>query len=339
MGKLRAYLLTNFSQVYFSIFMPLYVIVSVIMLIKIAAFTSVIQLSLGEMVKLYVFMLPEILFYILPVTFFVSAVLAVSKLSTDNEMLVIFSLGVNPSKILGFFSKLALVQSLLLLLLFLVVTPYAKSLAKNFLKVKKTEAKFNIQASEYGHKFGDWLIFVGEDNEEGHFSNIILFNQKDTEETLIVADEAAIVNKEGILTLQLTTGKGFTYSADSLSQMSFRTLYINDSAKTNTVKYVNTQQYWLNPKNRKNLKKKFIISSLLTLFPLISVFLIPTIGIINARHQKGHAYAYIFATILAYYGTTFAILKIFDLYTIAVISIPSLLIFMGLYYKKIIKRY
>ena len=80
MGRLKGYLLSNFSQIYFSIFLPLFVIASVIMLVKIAAFTSVIQLSFFEMVKLYLFMLPELLFYTLPVTFFISAVMTVSKL-------------------------------------------------------------------------------------------------------------------------------------------------------------------------------------------------------------------------------------------------------------------
>ncbi|MDF1879761.1 LptF/LptG family permease [Sulfurimonas sp. MAG313] len=339
MHKLKAYLLTNFSHLYFSIFMPLFVIASVIMLVKIAAFTSIIQLSLLEMLKLYTFMLPELLFYILPVTFFVSAVLAVSKLSNDNEMLVIFSLGIKPLTILNFFARLAFIQSLLLFLLFFLVTPYAKSLAGNFLKIKKNEAKFNIEASEYGHKFGEWLIFVGKNIDENKFADIILFNQKQKEETLLVANTAEIINKAGVLTLQLNLGKGFTYSKDSLSQMSFRKLYINDSAQTDTTTYVNTKQYWFNPDRREALKKQFIIGSLLSLFPLISVFLIPTIGIINVRHQKGHTYAYIFTSIILYYGVSFSLIKPIGLYTIAIMSIMSLLIVIPLYIQTIAKRY
>ena len=39
MDKLNSYLLSNFFQLYFSIFLPLYVTTTVIMLVKIAAFT------------------------------------------------------------------------------------------------------------------------------------------------------------------------------------------------------------------------------------------------------------------------------------------------------------
>jgi len=339
MGKLKGYLLSNFSQIYFSIFLPLYVIASVVMLVKIAAFTSVIQLNLFEMVKLYLFMLPDLLFYTLPVTFFISAVMTVSKLSFDYEMIVIFSLGVKPSSILRFFTKLALYQSGLLILLFFVLSPHTKNLYKNFLKVKASEAKFNIQASEYGHKFGDWLIFVGKDHDEGHFSDVILFNQNDNEETLVVAKEADVVSKKGVLKLQLETGKGFTYSEESLSQMSYRKMFINDTSIADTSEYKDTMQYWLNPEKRKKMTKKFTINSLVALFPLLSVLLVPTIGIINARHQKGFTYAYIFLAVILYYGSTFVLAKPLGLYTIALVSVLSLVSVSYLYYQKVVKRY
>ena len=138
MDKLKNYLLSHFSQLYFSIFLPLYVIASVIMLVKIAAFTSIIKLNLFEMVKLYLFMLPDLLFFTLPITFFISAVMTVAKLSFDYEMIVIFSLGVKPSNILAFFTKLALIQTLILIILFFIISPHTKNLYKNFTIVSLT---------------------------------------------------------------------------------------------------------------------------------------------------------------------------------------------------------
>ncbi len=339
MDKLRNYLLSHFSQIYFSIFLPLYVIASVIMLVKIAAFTSIIQLNLFEMVKLYFFMLPDLLFYTLPVTFFISAVMTVAKLSFDYEMIVIFSLGVKPSNILAFFTKLAFSQTLILVILFFIISPHTKNLYKNFIKVKKTEAKFNIEASEYGHKFGDWLIFVGENNDEGKFSDLILFNQQAEEETLILAKNADVVSKTGVLKLQLDKGKGFNYTKESLSQMSYRKMYINDTTVADTDEYRDTFQYWLNPDKRQKMTRKFTINSLVAIFPLLTVFLIPTIGIINARHQKGYTYVYIFIAVLLYYGLTFTLAKPLGLYTIALMSFATLLSVTYLYYQKVVKRY
>lgn len=357
MDKLNNYLLSNFSQMYFSIFLPLYVIASVIMLIKIAAFTSIIQLNLYEMVELYLFMLPDLLFYTLPITFFIAAVLTISKLSFDNEIIIIFSLGIKPSSILKFFAKLALWQTLILILLFFVLEPHTNNLSKNFLNVKKSEAKFNIQASEYGHKFGDWLIFVGEDSPDGKFNDVILFNQKSEEETMILAEQADVVNEAGVLKLQLDIGKGFNYTKDTLSEMNYRKMYINDSTGASTGEYQDTFQYWLHEYNMQKSveegsamyldyqkginkkKKKLTTGMLISLFPLLSVFLILTIGIINARHQKSYAYAYIFITVLLYYSATFTLAKPLGFFAIALLSVTTLLSVIYLYNRKVVRRY
>jgi len=344
------------------------------MLVKIAAFTSIIQLNLFEMMKLYFFMLPDLLFYTLPITFFISAVMTVSKLSFDYEMIVIFSLGVKPSKIVLFFTKLALVQSLLLILIFFVITPHTNNLSKNFIINKKTEAKFNIKASEYGHKFGNWLIFVSgsadkkdsKAEEDGKFENVILFNQTEEDETLIIAKSADVITKEDVLKLELTQGKGFTYSAESLSQMKFRRMRINDTSDADTEKYKNTWQFWFGdkeeqkayaPGNKKDYTtedkyyytqyqhryevklQKIATLSLISLFPLVSVLFILSIGVINARHQKGFTYLFIFLIVLVYYVAVFTLSKVLGLYTVALLVPATLAISAFIYNKKIAKRY
>ena len=89
--------MSNFSVSFFSIFLPLFAIASVIFMIKLAAYTAYIQLTFFEMFKLYSFVLPELFFYTLPLTFFIAASLALFRLSTDNEMVIIFSLGIKPA--------------------------------------------------------------------------------------------------------------------------------------------------------------------------------------------------------------------------------------------------
>jgi len=357
MVKLKNYLLSNFSQIYFSIFLPLYVIASVIMLIKIAAYTAFIKLTLLEMLKMYVFMLPELLFYTLPITFFISAVMTISKLSFDYEMLVIFSLGIKPSKIIVFFTKLAILQSLLLFVLFLVVSPHTKNLAKNFMIKKKSEANFNIEASEYGHKFNDWLVFVGKDNADGSFGNVVMFNQGKKDETLIIADKADILSEANVLKLNLTTGKGFVYSKEALSELKFRTMHINDTTVSNIQTYKNPLEYWRidteyikKHANRPYLLTKYIYNinlkyqklasqTLISLFPILSVLFILSIGVINARHQKSFTYLYIFTVVILFYVGSFLITKYLVLYTIPLVSIVTLLISYFIYNKKISKRY
>jgi lipopolysaccharide export system permease protein len=210
MDRVQKYILSNLSTLFLSIFMPLFAIASVIFSIKLATYTAVIQLTLYDMVKLYIFVLPEILFYTLPISFFIAATLSLFKLSNDNEIVVLFSLGIKPSFIIQTLFKPALLLSTLLIFNFFVIFPHAKVLSSNFVSYKKSEAKFNLSASEFGHSFGDWLLYLGEDNVDGTYSKVFLFNKKKEEEVLISAKTAEVINDSGILRLKLRNGEGYS---------------------------------------------------------------------------------------------------------------------------------
>ena len=209
MHKLKKYIINNFSILFLSIFLPLFAIASVIFMIKLATYTAIIQLTFFEMIKLYLFVLPEILFYTLPVTFFISATLALFRLSNDNEMIVIFALGIHPNFIVKTLLKPAILLTILLSFDFFVLFPHATVLSSNFVSYKKSEAKFNIKASEFGNNFGNWLLYVGHNNPDGTFGDVFLFNKEKNNEILLGAQKAQVINQNGILKLKLTTGEGY----------------------------------------------------------------------------------------------------------------------------------
>ncbi|MCK4974507.1 MAG: LptF/LptG family permease, partial [Sulfurimonas sp.] len=91
MNILQKYIKESLWVIFISIFLPLFSIASVVFLIKLATYTAVIQLSLWEMAKLFFFIVPELLFYTLPISFFVAATLTLFKLSNDNEIVVLFA--------------------------------------------------------------------------------------------------------------------------------------------------------------------------------------------------------------------------------------------------------
>lgn len=300
MKILQNYLKSSLSILFLSIFLPLFFIASIVFLIKMATYTAVIQLSILEMGKLFLFMLPELLFYTLPVSFFIAATLSLFKLSNDNEIVVLFSLGIRPSVIIKTFFAPALFLSVLLAFNFFVLFPHAKTLSANFLSYKKSEAKFNLSASEFGHKFGEWLLYIGSENKDGTYADVILFNKKKNEEVLIGADKAEIINDSGILRLKLSTGEGYGYSDEKFTQIDFETMYINDTMKTDLEKYQTPLEYWLPKDPSVKTQKKFITSLLFSIFPLMSLFLIASIGIVHVRHQKAKVYLFLFLSIVIY---------------------------------------
>ena len=356
MYKLRNYITKNLTLLFLSIFLPLFAIASMIFLIKLATYTAVIQLSLWEMTMLYIFVLPELLFYTLPISFFVAATLTLFKLSNDNEIIVLFSLGIHPKFILRTFSKQAVLLSALLGFNFFVIFPHAKVLSSNFVSYKKSEAKFNLSASEFGHSFGSWLLYIGKDNEDGSYGDVFLFNKDENEEILISAKRAEVINQEGVLRLKLTDGEGYNYSKEKFSQIDFTTMYINDTLKTMIIDYATPLEYWkamnddpskyshpykrlLVQKTNERRREMFIINTLITLFPLISLFLVASMGIVHIRHQKARVYLYLFISIVLYYGASLGLQKLLAFYTIPVVLFTWLGVTYYLYKKTILARF
>jgi lipopolysaccharide export system permease protein len=319
--------------------MPLFAIASVIFMIKLATYTAVIQLSIWDMTKLYLFVLPEILFYTLPITFFIAATLSLFKLSTDNEMVVLFALGIKPRFIIKTLFKPAVLLSLVLAFDFLILFPHATTLSSNFVSYKKSEAKFNLSASEFGHSFGNWLLYIGEDNDNQSYSNVILFNKNKKEEIIISAKKAEIINDSGILRLKLINGEGYSYSKEKFSQIDFDIMYINDTMKTQLREYKTPLQYWLSDERKESKTQMMITDTLLSLFPIISLFLVASIGIVHVRHQKGKIYLYLFLTVLLFYGSTLGLQKILVYYTIPTVAITWMIASYLLYRKTIVARF
>jgi len=322
-----------------SMFLPLFVIASVIFLIKLSTYTAVVQLNVLEMGKLYLFVLPEIIFYTLPVTFFVAATLSLFKLSNDNEIIVLFALGVKPRLIMQTFLKPALILTLLLVFDFLIVSPHTAVLSKNFLSYKRGEAKLNLAASEFGNSFGDWLLFIGAKNDDGTFAKVVLFNKEKRQEILLTADKAKVINDSGILRLELLDGKGYNYSTEKFSQINFKTMLINNTLKTGLTSYTQPLKYWFSKENAQGKRYVLIRNSLISLFPLLTLFLVIVIGIKEVRHQKSNVYLYILLTVVSYYGIITALNKMFHYYTIPVVIFLWLVISYILYKRYIIKKF
>ncbi|WP_457745600.1 LptF/LptG family permease [Sulfurimonas sp.] len=339
MYRLKKYIINNFSTLFLSIFLPLFAIASVIFLVKLATYTAVIELNLLEMGKLYLFVLPEILFYTLPISFFIAATLSIFKLSNDNEIVVLFALGIEPRFLIKTLFKPAFILSIVLFFDFLILFPHATVLSTNFKNYKQSEAKFNLSASEFGNSFGDWLLYLGKKNKDGTFSDIFLFNKEKEEEILISAKKAKLINDSGILRLKLSDGEGYSYSKEKFSQINFKTMRINSTMKTDLKTYRKPLEYWLSKDRAKSKKQMMITDILISILPIISLFLVVTIGVVHVRHQKSRIYLYLFLATVLYYGFTMGLQKLLGFYTIPTVAISWLLITYALYRRNIVNRF
>lgn len=296
MKLLEKYLFNTLSQTFFPIFWTLFIITSIIFLIKIAALTSIIQMNFIELLELYSYSLPTILFYILPISYFIGIVLTMAKFSADYEVIIFSSFGLNPLKFIQKLLPFSIAISIILLILSLGLLPKANYMKAQFMYVKKQEARFNIKASEYGQQFGSWLIYVNEEKDD-IFKNITLLQVEKNKDLLISANQAQLNNNKSLLRLRLKDGKSFSIG-DDIQQVDFNIMELNNDIKEmkNIKSLHDIFIYWKDRETDRKKSKAFSFNILISIFPILSLFFILWLGYFNPRYDKNRATA--FSTIL-----------------------------------------
>lgn len=299
--RLSNYLHSQLAISFFPIFLGLFFITSVVFLVKIVSLTSVIKMNFIELSSLYLYTVPQILLFTLPISYFLSLVISISKLSSEYEMTVITSFGVGPLNIVKKLLPITLLISIALLVITLGLIPKAKYLMNSFIDYKKNEANFNIKESEFGQKFGDWLIFI-EKKEDNIYKNVKLFKKENDKEELIVSETAKLENNKGNLTFKLFNGKIFIIDDSELNEIGFETMYINEIVNNQQILVFSTSlNYWILSLKYNLDNDSFVFFILTSIFPLISLMLVITFGYFNPRYEKNRAVAYSIGAVVLYY--------------------------------------
>lgn len=331
----KRYLFTNFLSSFASLFGTLFMIMSIVFFLQIARITAVISINFIELLKLYLFMLPQILLFTMPISFFVSLAIVLFKLSKENESIVLFTLAYSPKKIALFFCLISTILSFFLLLMTFLFIPLSENLNKNFINHKKTTATLNIKAKEFGQKIGDWFIFIENIQETENktiYENITMFLPRTKKES-----EKLITAKSGNFDIEnfkfiLNNGKINTQTNDFLHIGEFKKLILNIDLKSNLNEDNNILSYWKNMSEKR--KKDFSIFVLVSLFPLASVLFAISFGLVVYRYEKGVIYFGIFAVLFSYFALIMFLAKYPQIAILSIFSLCFLTSF--LYFKKTI---
>jgi len=337
--KLKQYLYSQLAITFFPIFLGLYFITSIVFLVKIASLTSIITINFVELFTLYAYVIPQIIFYTMPISFFISLVITLSKLASEYELTVITSFGLNPLNILKIFLPLTFVLSLALLVISVGLIPKTKFLTKQFLDAKKKEANFNIKASEFGQKFGDWLIYI-DSKEDKVYNEVKLFKAEEGKEQFILSKTAELKNEKGDLNFKLDDGKAFFIDELEVNQVDFKSMQINDSIAGSKLEiFTTTYEYWKDRIQRKVDLDDLSFFVLTSLFPILSLFLVISFGYFNPRYEKNRAVSYSLVSIVLYYVLIKAIGDSLLLHSLYIIPIIWLVITYYFYSQTVKKEY
>jgi len=307
MTKVSKYVLSNFFQSFLSLFFILFFLVTIITFIRISKFTLLFSISFTDLFEMYLYLLPEIITYVLPVTFFISITMSIYKMSKDNETIVLFAMSLSPKKIARVFFHLSGAISLLLLLNAIFLIPISKQLGKNFLELKKLEAKINIKESEFGQKFASWNVFVNRLDGKDRYENIVLYERdpKSKEDTFILANDASINKESSRLELDLKSGSVYTFKDNELKQIDYNKLKISYNPETKEIRSDAIFEYWYQAISNKKRARNLSLAILVALFPFASYLFAISFGIANLRHESPNVYLNMFIVILLYYMTTY----------------------------------
>jgi permease yjgP/yjgQ len=342
MSRVNKYLLFNFLGTFASLFSTLFLIMSIVFFIQIARITSYIEISFGELFKLYSFMLPRVLLFVVPIAFFVSLAMTLFRLSKENESIVIFTLGGSPNKIARFFLAFSALLSAALLVVAIVMIPIAAQLNVNFIDYKKTVAKLNLKPTQFGQKFSDWMVYVGSESEDKNgttYKDIVMFNPfvKDSQR-LITAKNAKIINVSQSVELSLNEGKMYDIRDEIYHQSNFKSMKIRTAQSEEISDVGSIKEYWMEAASSDKRRKDFSTYVLVAIFPLVSTLFAISLGIVTYRYEKGMVYVGTFGVLFGYF-TLIMLFSSKPSLAIPLIFFVFLLAGVLLYKAKITRRY
>ncbi|MDR2100814.1 MAG: LptF/LptG family permease [Campylobacteraceae bacterium] len=338
MNKTNHYLLSQFVSVFGSLFFTLFFITSVIYFIQIARITSVIKITFFELGKLYMFLLPKVLIFTLPITFFIALAIVLFRLSRENETIVLFTLGFSPKKIAAFFLVVSSFLSTFLVVNVLVLMPLSKELQSNFIDYKKTQARFNIEATEFGQKFSDWFVFINSAGKD-YYKNIIMYQNENARDRIISASEAIVKNDQSEMRLELKSGKAYDITDNEINQLEFETMLLRTliSSKVGGMESIKT--YWFDIFEDKKKAKDFVLYMLIALFPFATTLFALSFGIVTYRYERGGIYFNISLVILAYFAAVMLMQQFHPIRSVILIFGAAIILSFITFRQKIIKRF
>ena len=336
---LYRYIFKNFVESFISVFLTLFLLTSVITIISIANITSVLRIDYYDFLLLYLFMIPRIILYTLPITFFISLALSLANMSRDNETIVLFSLGMKPKKLAQLFFVMSLVATFFTLINVLVFAPITAQFKQSFMIQKKMESELNIRSSEFGQQFGSWYVFVGENIANKELKNIVLYDKSDSEK-FIIANEANITNQDGVINLDMHHGNAFILDKkDTLTQINFETMKMNNYSEIHDFYHRNFMTYWKEVLKDKGEARRLTMNVSIALFPLVSFLMAYALGVFNRRYDKSMFNLYMFVFVVGYFVFVYMLSREILFWTWLVVPVIFVSISRVVYTRKIVKHF
>ena len=168
--------------------------------------------------------IPQVTYFVIPVTAFFSTIYAINKLVSEAEIVAITSSGFSYfsfTKIIFIFG--VTVSFILFLITFFVLPKSAFKLQSIFFDIEQNFAIKFIDSRRFLHPISGVTIYVRDKSEENQMTGVFVFDDRNNDYSLLYsAKEAAIRDKDNIRDLIMQDGELQIVSKDEKSIVSVR---------------------------------------------------------------------------------------------------------------------
>jgi len=148
---------------------------------------------------------PKILTKFIPLSFLIALVLAILKFENENELIILWTAGLNKIKVVNFFLKVSLLVTLLQLFFATVINPHILNYSRSLIKSSNLDfISSMVKTNQFNDTVPGLTIFVEEKNEDGTMKNIFIRdessilksieNPSSTDNVTIIAKKGKVIN-------------------------------------------------------------------------------------------------------------------------------------------------
>ncbi len=196
-NKIYRYFFSEFIR-YFAV--TLFALTSIIWTIQAVNFLDLVTDD-GHAFKIYLFYsfltIPKIITKLIPFSFLIASILTILKLEKDNELIILWTSGLNKIRIVNLIFYISLIIMFFQLLMSTFITPETLNISRKLLK--NSELQF-VSSLLKEKQFNDTLkgltIFVDKKNYDGTYENIFIRDEGKLL-TQVSAGSSTIIAKSG----------------------------------------------------------------------------------------------------------------------------------------------
>lgn len=322
MKILRNYILKEFTSAFILSIFVLTFVMLLGNLIRLAELIISKGVSIIMAGKLFLFLVPFLFSFIIPIATLAATLLAIGRLSSDNELIAIRSSGINLFRMLLPILIIGIILSLFCVILNNKIIPNAHLKTRELMvEIGTQNPAAALEAGSFITAFDKFILFIYH-IDGNKFSNIRIYEPQGTDKpprTIIAKKgEFILIPEKKILKLKLVDGTSDEINPsdpENFYKLNFKTYFMNIDFKKSESKKINKKQKDMTIGELKEQMREFKsngidISPILTeiykrlalsFSCLVFILIGAPFAMITRRREKSVNFGFAFMIVAAYY--------------------------------------